>query len=327
MLLSDYLYGQLNITEPVILELLSSPYLKRLAGIDNGGYTKPYWPGKTIINRLDHSIGVYWLLKTYGAPLAEQVAGLIHDVSHSAFSHCIDYILEGDGGKQDHQDNIFAGFVKDSNIPAILAKHGLDIDYILDDDNFPLKEKSLPNLCADRLDYSLRTAIVYEGMSGEEARGILSHLKATDGNWIFTDMESARRYAELFRKMNADYYSGLLGAVQHYAASRYFRYALDKGYINRADLYTTDNEVLGKVRSFHGKDAALLALSARLENRVPYREVKTGGEAVVALKSRAVDPLFFAGKEIKRLSQAMPEWSRIVEEELKPKIRRLEFEA
>jgi len=158
---TDRVYGDFEIEEPVILELINSKTLQRLKGIDQSGYFEPYFPG-TAHSRFEHSIGVYLLLKMYGASLEEQIAGLIHDISHSAFSHCIDYVLDaGSEKEQTHQDNVFDEFVRKSEVPGIFKKSNLDLEYILNDKNFPLKEKDLPNLCADRIDYSLRTAIVF----------------------------------------------------------------------------------------------------------------------------------------------------------------------
>jgi len=49
--------------------------------------------------RFDHSVGVMLLIRKLGAGsspasalLKEQVAALLHDVSHTAFSHVIDYV-------------------------------------------------------------------------------------------------------------------------------------------------------------------------------------------------------------------------------------------
>jgi hypothetical protein len=72
-------------------------------------------------------MGVYLLLKNYGAPIEEQIAGLIHDASHSAFSHCVDYVLAaGSESEQSHQDNVFDEFVRRSEIPSILKKYSID---------------------------------------------------------------------------------------------------------------------------------------------------------------------------------------------------------
>lgn len=115
---TDLVYGEAEITEPAILELVNCPALQRLKGIDQAGY-RPLWvkPDTAVseyeASRLAHSLGVYLLLRQYQAPLEEQIAGLIHDVSHSAFSHCIEYVLESGSGKEHgHQNRIFADFVR-----------------------------------------------------------------------------------------------------------------------------------------------------------------------------------------------------------------------
>lgn len=187
----DPVYGMFDLTNPVILELLASPEFHRLRDIDSGGYPYPFFLQGKPHSRFDHSIGVYLLLKRYGASLEEQVAGLIHDVSHSAFSHAIDYVLDGGkGALQDHQDNVFDAFVRRSGIPAIIARHGLNVDFILDDRNFPLKETDLLDLCADRLDYSLRHAVLRFGRDAE--REFLEHLHVDGKRWVFDSAVSAR---------------------------------------------------------------------------------------------------------------------------------------
>jgi HD superfamily phosphohydrolase len=149
---TDRVYGEFEITEPVILELINSPSLQRLKDIDQAGY-RPLWvkpdayTGEYDHSRFAHSLGVYLLLRKYDAPLEEQIAGLIHDASHSAFSHCIDYILDSGSEKEhNHQDNLFDNFIRKTEIPEIIKKYGFDLDYILNDKNFPLKERGLPDL-------------------------------------------------------------------------------------------------------------------------------------------------------------------------------------
>ena len=112
----DSIYGEFDITEPVILALINSPVLQRLKGVSQAGY-KPLYAKEIIVNRFDHSVGVCLLLNKYKAPIEEQIAGLIHDVSHSSFSHCIDYALKG-GSEKKHslQDNVFDSFVKNSEL-------------------------------------------------------------------------------------------------------------------------------------------------------------------------------------------------------------------
>jgi HD superfamily phosphohydrolase len=157
----DRIFGECNIEEPVIVELIGSPALQRLKKIDQMGYQEPYFPG-TAHSRFEHSVGVFLWLRKYGSSIEEQIAGLIHDISHGAFSHCLDYVLaQGAEQHQRYQDDILADFVKKSEIAGIIKKYGLDLDYILDENHFPLKEKPLPDLCADRIDYSIRDALCF----------------------------------------------------------------------------------------------------------------------------------------------------------------------
>ena len=321
---TDRVYGNFEIIEPVILELINSPTLQRLKEIDQAGYSEPHFPG-TAHSRFEHSIGDYLLLKIYGAPIEEQIAGLIHDVSHSAFSHCIDYVLDAGSEKEhNHQDNVFDDYVRKSEIPEILKKHNLDLDYILDDKNFPLKENDLPDLCSDRIDYSLRTAIVFKEI--ENGKFFTDNLIAKKEKWIFKDFESEKKYAELFLKLNTNYYAGLPSAVMFRTVGDYLRYALSKGYISETDLYTTDKIVLSKIEPHIHNDPKLKLLFERMNNKIGFRNDPTNYDGKVFCKSRVVDPLCLHKGEIKRVSEIEPSWSDMITQESKPKEYFLKFD-
>jgi hypothetical protein len=321
---TDRVYGDFEITEPVILKLINSSTLQRLKEIDQIGYAEPHFPG-TAHSRFEHSVGVYLLLKMYNAPIEEQIAGLIHDVSHSAFSHCIDYVLDvGSEKKHNHQDNVFNDYVRKSEIPKILKKHNLDLEYILDDKNFPLKEKILPDLCADRIDYSLRTAIIFKEI--KNGNFFINNLTAKNGKWIFKNFESAKKYAELFLKLNTDYYAGMLSAVMFRTVGDYLRYTLSKQYISETDLYTTDKIVLSKIEPHIHNDPKLKLLFERMNNKIGFRNDPTNYDGKVFCKSRVVDPLCSHNGEIKRISEIKPKLVDIIKQELKPKEYFLKFD-
>lgn len=329
---SDRVYGKFEITEPIILELIKSAQLQRLKDIDTAGY-RPLWikpdtkTGEYDHSRFAHSVGVYLLLRKYGAPLEEQIAGLIHDVSHSAFSHCIDYVLEvGSEKDHDHQDNIFVDFVKRTKIPQILKRYGFDLNYILDDSHFPLKEKSLPDLCADRIDYSLRTAVIFGELDDNGKKYLLNNLSTENNNWVFRDFESARRYAELFLRLNTIYYAGFPSAIMFRTVGDCLRYALQKSYVSENDLYATDKLVIEKIVCFLDKDERLKLLFDRMNNKVKIVNDQNNYDASVFCKSRVVDPLFNDGKKIKLVSQVSQNWSKIIKQESKPKQYFLKFD-
>lgn len=326
MIYQDRIYGKIEISEPLILDLIKAPSIQRLKEIDQAGYLEPYFPG-TALSRFEHSLGVYLLLKKYNVPFEEQVAGLIHDVSHSVFSHCIDYVLDvGSEKEHNHQDNIFESFVKKSEIPLILDKHKLDINYILNEENFPLKEKLLPDLCADRIDYSLRTAFIFGEINQKGVDHFLENLITKNNRWVFKDFENAKKYAVLFLKLNSVYYAGLPTALMFCTIKDCLRYALQKSYITEDDLYGTDREVLQKIEDNLNKDEKLKLLFDRMNNKIKYQNNSNDFNAHVFCKSRVVNPLCIYNGEIKRISEIDSDWTEILEKELVPKEYFIKFE-
>ena len=59
----------------------------------------------------------------------------------------IDYVFDNED--ESYHEEIFSSVVKNSEIPAILAKHGYNYeDILLDDSKWTLLERSAPELCA-----------------------------------------------------------------------------------------------------------------------------------------------------------------------------------
>ncbi len=323
----DSIYGEFDITEPVILELIDSPLLQRLKGVDQAGYEPLYVKRKSNCNRFAHSVGVYLLLRQYKAPIEEQIIGLIHDVSHSCFSHCIDYVLKNGSEKnQSLQDDVFDNFIKNSEIKKIVEKYDFDINYILNNDNFPLQEKELPDLCADRIDYSLRDALSFQEIREQDKDYIFENLITENQNWIFKNLESARKYANLFFRMNTKYWSGLPSAIMFRIVGDFLKHALEKNYITEKDLYTTDNFVIQKIKKFIDKDEKLALLWKRMNNKTKTINDPNNYDVQIFCKSRIVDPLFKdENKQIKRLSDIDQEWKKRVKQESQPKQYFLKF--
>lgn len=321
----DKVYGQVKIGEPLVLEIIKTPSFRRLKGIDQLGYPSLCNPHSLSVSqvkhtRFQHSLGVFILLRKFDTSFEEQTAGLIHDLSHAAFSHCIDYVLDG-GSETEHsyQDNIFGQFVRKTEIPDILKKYNLEPDYILNEHNFPLLEKKLPDLCADRIDYSLRTAYHFGELDKNNLNSILSNLMVSDNNWIFRNYKSAKKFAQLFFKINRLYYSGFPSAVMFRTIGDVIRYSFKKRYISKGDLWTTDKEVLEKIKKHQRQDKKLNLLLRRMNNKTKFENNPKDYHTRVFCKSRIVDPLFKKGDSIIRLSETDRKWADIVKKESQPK--------
>src|SRR3990170_5931387 len=150
----DAVYGPAEIGEPVLLDLMQSAAMNRLRGVLQHGITGLI--GITApTTRFEHSVGVMLLVRRLGASLEEQIAALLHDVSHTAFSHVIDYVFGGHDS-QSYHEGVQEEYLAGTDVPAILARHGFDWRDFLHEADFPLLEQPAPALCADRLDYFLR---------------------------------------------------------------------------------------------------------------------------------------------------------------------------
>src|SRR5436190_23051682 len=91
----DRVYGDVAIEEPGILDLIGSPTFERLKGVRQAGPSALTFPFKNV-TRFEHSLGVFLLLRRLGADRREQVAGLLHDISHTAFSHAVDFVISSE---------------------------------------------------------------------------------------------------------------------------------------------------------------------------------------------------------------------------------------
>jgi HD superfamily phosphohydrolase len=157
MIVDDAVYGEFEIKDSLVLELIESKPMQRLKHITQFGSWKFIMP-ELNTTRFEHCVGVYRLLCLLGAPREEQVAGLLHDVPHGAFSHVIDYVF-GRVRDQEYHNEQHKRIIMNSEIPEILEREGLSAKRIVDERNFPLLERDIPDFCADRLDYFMRDGL------------------------------------------------------------------------------------------------------------------------------------------------------------------------
>jgi len=198
------IYGHIEFTEPVFKELLKTPEMQRLKGVLQCPSSLFNLPQITT-TRFEHSMGTAILVRRLGGPVAEQIAALLHDISHTAFSHTADYLFDA-SLKQDVADKRIRYVVMNSKIPQILKKHSFDVDYILNQHNFPLLERNLPNLCADRLDYCLRDCLALGYMVPAEVDDILNALTTKNNEIVFKSKQPAEKFARIFLQISGDFY-------------------------------------------------------------------------------------------------------------------------
>jgi len=125
------IYGNCMVNEPVLCELINSNAFNRLKGVNQYGIVRYIHQSKLPYTRYTHSLGVFFLLRRYGATIEEQIAGLLHDVSHGVFSHVTDLVMEKshviDQTKDAYQDKKHLWILSQTDVPDILAKYGIPL--------------------------------------------------------------------------------------------------------------------------------------------------------------------------------------------------------
>jgi uncharacterized protein len=282
---TDIIYGD-YIVEGVLEELIMSKPVQRLKGIYQGGASylvNENWN----VTRYEHSIGVMLLIRKLGGSLEEQIAGLLHDISHTAFSHVIDFVLENK--EEDYHEKIIERVIVNSEIPSILKKHGYDYkDILLDDSKWTLLEQPAPELCADRVDYTLRDMYRYGHISLEEVKHFFDHLTVINGKMYPKDIETAEWFVETYYKEVIDFFMNPLNVYGYDMLAKTIKLALDKNVIRLNDLLGTDESVLNTLLS--SEDREIRSLLRKIHRHVHVKEDKNDYDFHRKNKVRLIDP-------------------------------------
>ncbi|TKH15859.1 HD domain-containing protein [Bacillus wiedmannii] len=293
MVISDVIYGECEV-DPVLEELILSKSVQRLKGIHQTGASY-LMNEKWNVTRFDHSVGVMLLIKKLGGSVEEQIAGLLHDVSHTAFSHVIDYVF--DNKDESYHEEIFSTVVKNSEIPAILLKHGYNYeDILLDDSKWTLLERSAPELCADRVDYTLRDMYTYGYISLEEAQDFLDDLIAVDGKMVLQNIEIAEWFTETYYKEVIDFFMKPINVYGNDMLARTLKLALHKKVIHADDFLLEDDELIVKLQLC--KDTEVRAVLSKVHPNIEVKEDRNDYDLHQKNKVSLIDPPLLRAGEV-----------------------------
>ncbi|MFB6242068.1 MAG: HD domain-containing protein [Candidatus Nanosalina sp.] len=301
----DPVYGRQKVEEKVLQELVESEPVQRLKNVNQAGTA--HFMDKPAVTRFQHSLGVMFLLRSHGAPLEEQIAGLLHDVPHTAFSHVADFIFRNK--EHEYHERFMEQIVFDSRIPEILERHGFDVDYILDESNFLLLERDIPDLCADRIDYFLRDTTVY---GHEDLSHLRSGLAVVDDLFVLENEEVGERYALKYIESDERYWAHPKEVAIFEIFARALRRAMEIGLIEEEDLFGTDRELLEKVNG--SEDPVVRENMEMLQNGL---EIQVGGDDydfIGETKPRYVDPQVLKNGELVRISELSERVAERIEE-------------
>jgi hypothetical protein len=214
----DPIHGSVTL-EGAVLDLVNHPLLQRLWGIKQTGMAHLVFPGAGH-SRLEHSLGVLWVVREMARGLGlddkekrrVELAGLLHDIGHTPFSHSLGSALEEVTGL-DHEEwtvklingDLSGGFGKygqgipgyePTPLPEVLSRHGIkakDVASLLKklqrgQRSTYLDEMLHGTIDADRLDYMERDAH-YTGVAhgAIDSSRLMETLRISNGHLAFAE--------------------------------------------------------------------------------------------------------------------------------------------
>ncbi|CEQ16808.1 HD domain-containing protein [Paraclostridium sordellii] len=297
-IVTDYIYGEFEI-EDILEELINCKAVQRLKKIHQVGAT--YLVQKNLnVTRYEHSLGVMLLIKRLGGSLEEQIAGLLHDISHTAFSHVIDFALGN--YNEDYHEDILNEVIINSEIPKILNKHGYNYeDILLDESKWTILEKESPKLCADRVDYTLRDMYRYGYIKKSDIDKFLKNICVVNGEIVTTNLESAMWFLEIYYKEVVDFFMNPVNGYSYEKLSKAIKISLDNNELSMQDVLKTDEEVFEILKS--SKNIEIINLVKDLNPDVKLRINEKKYDIHIKGKVRLIDPGVYINNNVYSLSE------------------------
>lgn len=288
------MWGYEEMDHPLLEEVFMSPAMMRLDGVDQSGPTA-YFGLAPSFSRRDHCNGVWALLKRANVSVEEQLAGLLHDASHTAFSHLADILFKHDEviHKGCYQDSIHEWFLDTMKIPAITKKFGISLSMLNPDNaSYTALERPLPHLCADRIQYNIHTGVVFHRITQQEAHEIVSDLHFENERWFFGTPSIAKKFAQLSVSFSRHVWGSEYNHAFYQIFAQILQKALNQKIITKDEMhFGTDLQILKKLKK--SNDPIIKSLLKKCENiYAHFTVVEYGkGEFNFKPKFRGIDPL------------------------------------
>ncbi|MET3698524.1 hypothetical protein SAMN05877753_109164 [Bacillus oleivorans] len=302
----DPIYGSFEL-EPVLNDLLQSRPVQRLRGVHQGGASYLVNP-KWCVTRYEHSVGVMLLVLRMGGSVEEQIAALLHDVSHTAFSHVTDFALRNK--EEDYHEQIFKRVIEESEIPKILQNYGYTTEQIFSDfSKWTILEQPSPDLCADRIDYTLRDQYHYFHLNQDEIQTLLESLTVVDGLLCFRTIDAAEKFNSLYYQEVIDFFMDPLNAYGYWKLSIAIALGLKKKILEMNDLLKEDQEIWEILQQSRDPDVRQI-----MKQIHPHAEVvidEKNYDFYTKNKIRLIDPMVLQNGEKVRASSISEEVEKL----------------
>lgn len=309
------IFGNIEEYNPLILQLIDSSALQRLKHIDQSGPQAYFHKDFPSFTRYDHSLGVYALLKRYNVSEQEQIAGLMHDVSHTVFSHVADILFQkGLQRKESYQDYIHNWFLQQMQVDKLLVEYNLTIDDISPKNpRYLALEQPYPDMNADRIEYNLHTGLVFNDLTEKEITEILAALHYANNHWYFDDVMQAKKFAKLSMYYTRYFWGSPNNIAMYMVCTAAIAYAIDIQLISKDDFqFGFDKKIVATLTS--ARDPYIQKLLNIMRNIEKYyvSADKSKFDVHMPIKMRGIDPLVMHNNKLRRLSALDADFNKLL---------------
>lgn len=308
-------YGDFEVTEPVLIDLFNSPVMDRIKYVRQYGILDYVVKQKKEYTRYEHCVGVWALLRMYGASLEEQIAGLLHDASHTVFSHVADMLFVNqakDTTYKDtaYQDDIHEWYLKEMGVDLLLSRYNISLNAVLPKSGAHcMLEQNLPDICADRLEYNLQAGILTSMLTAEDIGDILATIRYADGTWFFVDKSCAKKLA-LVSLFNTEHvWGGLANQFVYTWIAHALNRALHIGLLSLDDIHFSIDPLVWDTLWISNDPfiSECLDIIIRHEEIIATLEPRKIA-SIKKGKFRGLNPLVQVGDQLKRLTDIDTEY-------------------
>lgn len=298
-------YGVFEVNEPVIFALLQSAAMQRIRNVHQ--YGPMGWVNEyPEFSRYSHCLGVWAVLRRFKASLNEQIAGLLHDVSHTVFSHLGDKIFNHNSMEHSYQDEIHEWFLRKYGIDKILSNYGIELrDVMHKSGKFKALESDLPDLCADRIEYNLRGGLFEGLLNAQDVEQILAALRWDNDRWYFTDATKAAQLGRVSLYLTEHEWGSPANALVSDWMVSAIRRAFDLQVITLDEIHFSTDDVIWERLTQSPDPIIKNFMSKALSYKKQFKFVDNPGDAhrIIRSKCRGINPWVLEHNEFKRLTE------------------------
>lgn len=291
MHINDKIWGEWEIEDPLLIELIGSKPFQRLKDISNDGANSFLFDiGKP--TRYEHSLGVLYVTMQFSKKQEDHAMAVLHDIAHTAFSHVVDFVF-GKGDTQDIHEEVKMEVLEDSEIKTILKKYDYETKEFYEKEDFPIVGGGKNIMNADRIDYYMRDGFGIKSISRDQIEFYVNNLMYDEDleKLYFENERIAGSFALACLNTSRLAYLSANSVGSYYLLSHALKRAVEIELITKEDLIKgTDKSILPILET--SEDEKLQGYFSRLNRDTQFEYCdEEKAEHSTKNKVRYVDPL------------------------------------